>query len=678
VWTTVEEKLQTEMTADDLRNYIEVMKYWHPYEFLTVFGLGMIAPFALTLRSQNILIPYAYLWSPESDVGKTLSAKCASVFLWGNEGESGQALMSEFRFASYMDSCCLPVLFDEAELIKPELFPSMKQAAESANANRRGMKNLDTVGFLSRAVPILTGNAQSITSAEMLKRMVIARFDSARRHVGADIQKKVESATSILKPIGYAILREYLTTHNELSGLIKEIKEYESQFRQWPWKSPKRPECWAVIYLGLKIFENSCIKHGIEWRVPDIGAFHETIALPVESSTWSSTKNAIEAFSNWFEMWRVQNTRTRNFGGEEERSIMGENDVWKEFTLVFERNGQKENIPGFLILQSLLDTYNKATKNSHELIPTVSDLTQRVSNFYGIPLKEITEEIKAKGNTYIEPKRHPIGKRQGLRPAFLPDPSYFIQHPMTGEKEDRMLSNFDEDRKPIEVKKEPILEGVPVGLPPMNNPQSQNPPLEPLEASKPEEVMETTVAPKSSTPEIDTTLKNDISIQQTMPDLIKMPEKPKEKEPDNGNDMPKRVPEGQDKEILTALMEAMVAKLNPESLEHRQRMIQEGIKYMKSLKSRGKQTRPHLLRQTLVEKFPEFLEEAVAVSDSGFNIMEKFSSAFSQFQNGKSLDRSLLQSEKPREILKNATGKKETPEKETPKKWTEQLKKLNP
>jgi Rad3-related DNA helicase len=121
-------------------------------------------------------------------------------------------------------------------------------------------------------------------------------------------------------------------------------------------------------------------------------------------------------------------------------------------------------------------------------------------------------------------------------------------------------------------------------------------------------------------------------------------------------------------------MEAMTTKLNPDNLEHRQKIIQEGIKYMKSLKQRGKQTRPHLLRQTLVERFPDFEQEAVIVADEGFNIMDKFSTAFSQFQNGKPIDRSLLEIVKPKEEIKKASTE-EAPKKEQGK-WTEKFKKL--
>jgi hypothetical protein len=206
--------------------------------------------------------------------------------------------------------------------------------------------------------------------------------------------------------------------------------------------------------------------------------------------------------------------------------------------------------------------------------------------------------------------------------------------------------------------------------------------------------METTTAPKNGSPEIDISLKNDISIQQTsMPDSVPMPEKAEPK-PDNGNkDDENIIPEGYPKAILDVLADAVQLKLNPPDekgmkITWKDEFIKFSVKYVQDMKKRGKTPKLFFLRQDAVAKFPGMEDEVAKMIDSGFSLIEAFATGICQFKERKSVDPKLLEKIDPKlmkemqgVVSKTATKEIEkekvgTTEKETSKQWTEKFKKL--
>ncbi len=410
-WEAVALLIGRGATREEVQACVELLPFWHPFEVLPALGLGLAAPFTPVLRAHQVLVPHAFHWAEETDLGKSLVALVVSQGLWGAEPTSGPGLSSPFRLAAHLDSIALPVAVEEAEKVRPELWPTLKDSAERWLADKRGTKELGMVRYASRAVLILSGNSLPITSGPVLKRFLVVRFDSSARLARRPRSAEVDQRFNALRPIGYQLLRWFLEGCSTQTDLLELLGRWEAEIRgvREGWSSAKRPQAWAVVYLGLKILEGGSIKVGLSWRAPGIAQFVLEVVEPVEASTWGLRRSHASRFVSWFALWRVKNTRTLTEEAAAGIVVRGEGEIFRADSV--DVGGQE--VPGYWVTEPLLDAYNRETRPGEE-IPSLTELARQAADEVGLPYSAV---LDADG---VHARRVKIGGR-AMRAAFIPD-----------------------------------------------------------------------------------------------------------------------------------------------------------------------------------------------------------------------------------------------------------------
>jgi hypothetical protein len=377
-WEKVSDHLAVVATAGDVSHYVEMLSFWHQYEVFPCLGLSFIAPFTPILRSKGIMVPHHFAWAPEHDLGKSRVSQMFSEKLWAHDTVSGGSISSPYRLASHVDSICLAITIEEAEKVPAQLWPMLKDVAERWLADKRGTQDLKMLDYRSRAVLFCTGNSQPINSGPTLKRFLINRFDSGARRDRRKRSAEMDRLFDQLRPIGYHALSVFLEECGTVDKFIGEIRQFECALNavSTTWASPKRPEAWACVYCGMRIFESLCRRLGLTWRTPSIGEFYENIVKPVEESTWAAKSTALESFLNWFSMYRVDHTK--RFDGTEK--IAGIDEVFSHAELTI----REEHISGWWVTSALLQQYNKQAEDS-EKITSLKEVAQQSADALRIP-----------------------------------------------------------------------------------------------------------------------------------------------------------------------------------------------------------------------------------------------------------------------------------------------------
>ena len=384
----VKEHVKREVKPEEVQAYIQILSYWHPYEVLPAFGAAFAAPFTPVLRQAHIFVPHIFQYGTESDLGKSAVALAVSLSLYGLPEISGESLESQFRLAAHLDSIALPLTVDEADRLDEKLLPIVKDSAERWIPAKRGTKERKMVRYHSRAVLIMTGNVLPTQNENVLKRILTVRFDSSAKRKRRKMAAEVRIALEALRPIGYAAIRTYVEAHPSRTYLLSMIRGFASEIEKEreEWESTQRPLAWAVIYFGLKVFEEFCEAFGVNWTAPSIETFVEQVVEPVERSTWESKKTVVECFSDWFDGWSVTHKRPIEKEGVITYDTVGRGDIWKEGTL--EVNG--ETIEGVYITSAMLDLYNKQARPG-ERISNLKELALQAADAAGIPHEKVLE-----------------------------------------------------------------------------------------------------------------------------------------------------------------------------------------------------------------------------------------------------------------------------------------------
>jgi len=427
VWEQVREQVGRTATKEEIQAYIDMLDLWYLYEVLPALGLGLAAPYTPVLRTTGCFVPHLFHYAPESDLGKSLVAQMASQRMFGIEEISGEGIESHYRLAAHLDSIALPLCVEEADKLKESLLPIVKSSAEQWIAAKRGTKELTMERYSSRAVLIMTGNTLPTEAESVLKRILTVRFDSSARGERRRNARVARGKFEELRPIGFWLERNYLAKYPSRKELLEAVRRYADLIAaaRPKWESPRRPQAWAVVYLGLTILEEGCRTVGIEWEAPSTEEFVRSVVDPVERSTWESRRTNVERFVDWFEMWRSGHTRTISGTEGFSHETQGEDEIWKEGTI----DVGDEVREGFWITSPLLDDYNKHARPG-EQIHTLKELAVQAADAAGIPYDLVLE---TKTGTVNKVK---FGGRS-KRAAFLartyertpPKPRLFVPEP---------------------------------------------------------------------------------------------------------------------------------------------------------------------------------------------------------------------------------------------------------
>jgi hypothetical protein len=196
------------------------------------------------------------------------------------------------------------------------------------------------------------------------------------------------------------------------------LKEWKEQIRKArsTWESPKRPEAWSCVYLGLKVLEHGCKKLEVDWHAPSIELFVKKIVIPVEESTWAAERSNASRFASWLFKYTSEFKRTEKTYNKVEGEVTqvvrrGENETWREAGDLVRVGGK--TVPGRFALASLLDAYNDQADDAFQ-IPSVIELAKQGADEAGIPYDQVLD------SDMVRAKKVDIGDRK-LRAAFVPD-----------------------------------------------------------------------------------------------------------------------------------------------------------------------------------------------------------------------------------------------------------------
>ncbi len=394
------EALNQKITKDTIKPYIELVDRWHPYEILPSMGMGVMAPFALTLRKNNYFIYNIVHFSPVPKLGKSTIHHTYSRYLFNIFPVSGNSIETTFRFSTVLDSICGFISIDEAENVKwKKTTDLLKQSPENYICNIRGTSDQGINRFLSRAVLGINCNRFGITDHSVLVRILKIEFDGTCVSQRGGNSKKVEEIKQImnkLKPIGWRLVElELEDLKYSFDELSRRLDYHETELKKVYEKfiDPRRVITYASIYEGLQVWQRAAEKYEVKWKAPSYTEFATDVIDKIERSTEEAGELSIHDFIHWWEMFKAKNTRKVYVeGGDSYKEIVGEDIIWTNATL----DVSEKSYPGDAITGVILREY-KGDKQAK--IDSLSDIAKAIEQLTGIPLKSLYKPWKIGGKT---------------------------------------------------------------------------------------------------------------------------------------------------------------------------------------------------------------------------------------------------------------------------------------
>jgi len=383
----ISKALEYESKPDDVTAYLDLVTKFRSYEVFPAMGIAAIAPFALLLRGNGILLPHLYHLSPEHGLGKSAVARAFSESLYGRLAVTADSFDSEFRFACTMDSAGVPVCIEEADKLKQEkLASALKASAERDVCDKRGQVDLGMITYRSRSCLFLTGNGLPFSSLSVLTRFLAIRFDdgqAANRHRPA-ARKEFEGIVKRLRPIGFELTRHALKRWPTREALLKEVEEYCQEIeRAFPknFHDSRRAASYSTVYMGLVIWEDFAREWGTKWTRPTVQEFVDFVVLPIEDSTFETGILPVMKFVRWWAWWRATNIDPKT----------GDTKGMGVTFMHHSVKGETGSIDGSLVTSEVIEAYNEKAEPGFRISSSI-ELARQVLSAYCIEAKEIGGE----------------------------------------------------------------------------------------------------------------------------------------------------------------------------------------------------------------------------------------------------------------------------------------------
>ena len=403
-----------EFTKEELQDYIDIEKYFHPYEILPATGLALAAPFALILRTAGIHVPHLWHWNPKSDLGKTLIMWIMSRRLFGIPFDvqgSNLNTPNNYKLLLPVDSIGNLLTVEEAAFIHMVLFQDLKAFSNNRIAGERGMREGGGAAtlYLARAILGFTTNVPPPGEPTTLKRILVVRFDETQRRERRAKSTELDKIYGRLQPIGCGIINLALKTFKQrpLEEWLDVIYDFKEKIAAAydHWQSVERPEMWAVVYFGLTLRELACKEKGVDWKTPDIETFVKQVVMPIESSTWELKQEHLEIYMDALSRWKAKNTMRvlvhkitedvevygQVFEAEKDRDAYqeetkGSGELW--LAKVEDHNDKR--IPGVYHSKAMLDEINKTMQIPVEAqMRVLRELGVQVAADFDLPIEFI-------------------------------------------------------------------------------------------------------------------------------------------------------------------------------------------------------------------------------------------------------------------------------------------------
>lgn len=422
----VRESVGTPLTREAVERWVAFSRHYWPEEFLPAFGLALMAPFALELRSRRITVPNFWAYSPEHGLGKSTMLE-AVARLFGVAATTGDALNRPFRFESHADSGGIPVCLNEFERVNWDLIAAAwKNLPESRiltrKGNTEGPSGLHMDTYLSRAVLEISSNPPPSQVGSLLTRTLIKRFRPERPTVEGVTARMVRGEVYALDPIGHAV-SEFVFTSLGLSPTVDHLEDLINRLEDavldaaakcgLQFQDPRRSAAWAVVLAGLNAWSKACASVGVDAGLPTLEEFVAKTVREVEADTFEGKVTPIDALVSAWMIWRVHNTVRINVLGERgnqhsEEEVRGKGEIWEEGSLLI------DNVPveGLWITEAFLEVLTRDARREHRF-GSLANFARTALRERGFPPEAVFQE-----DGHL--RRHQFAKGGRVSAAFLP------------------------------------------------------------------------------------------------------------------------------------------------------------------------------------------------------------------------------------------------------------------
>jgi hypothetical protein len=368
----------------DVDAYREVEASFLPHEVLPVMGLSSMAPFALMLRRHGVMVPCSFSQSEESGLGKSTVNDCFSTDLYGIRQRSADDIESPFRLIDQADAVGLPVSVHEAEKLNAKgLGPAFKNLAERESLGTRGQPDLGHRRYSSRAVLLLSGNRNDVRTQQARVRFFVARWDPSQKSSRQKRRQDFDELRSRLRPIGLELITHTLSRFPTTVALVTELEKVRRELEAvYPgrWEDPRRSQAWAVVTLGLRLWESFAESVGAKFPAPPVADFVHDVVAPVEASTFESADFSVFAVRRRLLVWFIRNTSVVGSGdGGHIQVVRGRSRLWD--------HGEVGGRKGYWITADLLEELERDVPP--ELRPnSFADFARACAEKFGLPRGE--------------------------------------------------------------------------------------------------------------------------------------------------------------------------------------------------------------------------------------------------------------------------------------------------
>lgn len=372
-----------EAQAADWQAYLDVAGRFHDFESLPLMGLAAMAPAFYLLRDRaNWPIPCLFLFSRSASTGKTTLARTFGPRLWKAPETPASTLAKDFRLNHLFDFGCGLFQVEEAEKADWETIgPTLKTAYTSPHGRMMGQVKGGQLGMerpRNRSAPVFTANTPPELDEPTLHRILGVHADEDRAPSDDD-RAFFSNVEEHLKPLGPSLAKAIPETHSTLPALLKELKFYASeiskQFAGRMRDGARRPQAWALVYVGLTIWQVATRNLFI---APTVDDFVKNVVGPVEESTYKRTRSRLDNFSHFFEEYLQRNTRHTQDGS----IVAGEGRKLGK--------GSRGGKDGWLFDKDFLQDYNRTCGDTpHLRFEDLTDHAREICKAFKVPLGEL-------------------------------------------------------------------------------------------------------------------------------------------------------------------------------------------------------------------------------------------------------------------------------------------------
>lgn len=198
------------------------------------------------------------------------------------------------RMAALNGTNCIPVCFGEFRYSTTkdlDRFLHHLRLSYDEGLDSRGRANLTTLEF-ELLSPIYVEGEDSITDAAFLERVIPVRLDPDTIGEGSTANRAFEELSEInIGHIAPYLIKFSLSYKPDFESSLEVSRKVLSTVRQ-----PRIKNNFAVLHLGLKMYQSFCEKYGVEFKLPRMELLFFQAVSNILPETLSRTEMDVDLF----------------------------------------------------------------------------------------------------------------------------------------------------------------------------------------------------------------------------------------------------------------------------------------------------------------------------------------------------------------------------------------------